>query len=653
MITGIGTDLVEIARVQKAIGRSSFLKKVYTEQEQELIKKRSVRAAGNFAAKEAVAKAFGCGFSGISPIEIEVLRKESGLPYVVLHGRAKKKAEELGIDNIFISITDTEEYAQCYAVCENKKKEDKSGFTTCFGGFPVLDGKQMKEADRKTIEEKQIPSLVLMERAALAVKECVMSYVGPGCEVGVLCGTGNNGADGVAVARMLREEGVSATVLVMDPGECRNVAKGTPEFVKQIQMAEAFDVPVCGMEETGKYRIIVDALFGIGLSKPVTGAYANVLERLNREEHIIIAVDIPSGISADTGKVCGVALYADETVTFGAPKVGQLLYPGKEYTGKLRVANIGFPKDVLEQHKSGFCLNEKQIGKLLPRRSADSNKGTFGKVVVIAGSRDMAGAAYFSACAAYRMGVGLVKIATPECNREILQQLLPEAMLAVYGEEDDLTAFAESLIAFADGIVIGPGLGQSDAAKRLLVAVCRMLKKQKENVPASVWDADALNIISGFMTEQESVLPEERRQYLEEFLPIGAVITPHPGELSRLTGKTVSELKEDFLSEAKRLSCEGKAVYVLKDAVTLVAQEGKVFINTMGNNGMATGGSGDMLSGIIAGLLVQGVPAFEAASAGVWLHGAAGDRAASELGQASVLVRDMLQALGNLCKETY
>ncbi len=690
MVTGIGTDLVEIARVQKAIGRSAFLEKVYTEKERELIAKRPARAAGNFAAKEAVAKALGCGFAGIAPREIEVLRAPSGQPYVVLYGRAEEKAKQQGVCRIRISITDTAEYAQSHAVCEGEEQSLSAEGTDCrkkipfclrtepenagdlCGGFlreaplygsvetmqtglPLLEAANMKMTDRITIEEKGIPSLVLMERAAMAVTERVKRYAMPESRVGVLCGTGNNGGGGVAVARMLTEAGIFATILTRQPEKCRSVSQkeavgeqpdGTPEFVQQLNMAVAFAVPICGLESTQEYDIIIDALFGIGLSKDVAGEYAEVIERINAEEHIVIAVDLPSGISADTGAVCGVALRARETVTFGAAKPGQLLYPGREYVGKLTVAEIGFPKALLWEQRSGIYFNGKSVEGILPKRPPYSNKGTFGKVVVIAGSRNMAGAAYFSACAAYRMGVGLVKIVTPECNREILQTLLPEAMLAVYREGENLEALAEQLTEFADALVIGPGLGREKTAEALADAVRKALCRLKADAPPSVWDADVLNLLAEQMKREGCVAPEERKLFLEDLLPEHAVLTPHPGELSRLTGKPVEMLVKGLAVEARRLAEKSRLVYVLKDAVTVVASGKERFINTTGNNGMATGGSGDALCGVIAALLAAGLEPFYAAAAGVWLHGAAGDLAAGEIGETSVMVRDILRALG-------
>ncbi len=662
MITGIGTDLVEIARVQKAIGRSSFLEKVYTERERELIAVRSVRAATHFAAKEAVAKAFGCGFSGIAPREIEILRQPSGMPYVVLHGRAKEKAEALGIVRIQLSLTDTKEFAQAYVICEGEEAGAEGeglpvrkrcttwpgeGLSIEDAGLPVLDAAGMKEADRLTIEEVGIPSLVLMERAALAVADRVKAYATKDTRIGVLCGTGNNGGDGVAVARLLSEAGYDVTVLLKD---AQTYKSGTPELLHQMKLATACGVPVCEPWDTKSFEIIVDALFGIGLSKPVEGAYADLLAQINREPHIVIAVDIASGISASDGAVCGVALCATETVTFGAAKWGHLLYPGKDYTGKLTVADIGFPKEILKGQRQGMRLTPAAIKESLPERPAYSNKGTFGKVAVLAGSKNMAGAAYFAACAAYRTGVGLVKVVTPECNREILQTLLPEAMLTTYACVEEIQGAVKEAVAFADAIVIGPGLGQSEEAEGLVSFLREELHKRTD-APTTVWDADALNLLAKKLQKEGLVSAEERLAFLDGCLSENAILTPHPGELSRLLDVPVKELTGNLLATAKRISSASNRTYVLKDAATLTIKNTECVVNTTGNNGMATGGSGDILCGVIAALAAAGKDPFTAAAVGVWLHGAAGDAAQKEVGAVPMLAGDLLRAIGELFEE--
>ncbi len=664
MITGIGTDLVEIARVQKAIGRSAFLKKVYTEREQELIAARAVRSAGNFAAKEAVVKALGCGFSGVSPIEIEVLRDVSGMPYVILHGRAKQKAADMGIVRVHVSITDTEQYAQAYAICETEEKRYGNSMSSgqehpvsfCRSEsedyrLPVFDAKGIKEADRITIEEMGIPSLVLMERAALAVTERIETYASQQTCIGVLCGTGNNGGDGIAVARMLKEAGYDATVLLKGAGNPEKAfIHATKEFLQQLNIAKAVGVPVQEPEETAGYEIIVDALFGVGLARPVEGDYAALLERLNKESHIVIAVDIPSGVNASTGKTEGVALVADETITFGGVKCGHMLYPGKEYCGRVTVADIGFTKRVLEEQCLGVWYCPEEIEPLLPKRPANANKGTFGKVAVIAGKKNMAGAAYFSAAAAYRTGAGLVKVITPDCNREIIQTLLPEAMLFTYEATEEIENSIEAALEFADACVIGPGLGTDAVAEQMVFTFCDALKK-REKASVTVWDADALNVLAEWMNREGLVSLEERCAYLEQLLPAGAVLTPHPGEAARLFGGSIGEITGDFPGTAKRIGACCKFTVALKDAVTLVVSGTELFFNTTGNNGMSTGGSGDVLTGMIAALAAAGMESFEAASAGVWLHGAAGDLATKKQGAVSVIARDLLFAIGELFAE--
>jgi len=590
----------------------------------------------------------------------------------VLHGRAKEKAEALGITRIQISLTDTKEFAQAYVVCENEaigsgvkalpvRKCNRAlvgkSMTLEEAGLPVLTAAEMKEADRVTIEERGIPSLVLMEHAAFAVADRVKGYAGKESRIGVLCGTGNNGGDGVAVARLLTEAGYDATVLLKDAAQYafaesdpERKMSGTPEFSEQMKRALSCGVPVCEPWETKKFDIIVDALFGIGLSKPVEGEYGALLEQINKEPHIVIAVDIASGISASDGTVCGIALYADETVTFGAAKWGHLLYPGKEYTGKLTVADIGFPKEVLTARKRGVWFSAESVEALIPVRPAYSNKGTFGKVAVIAGSKNVAGAAYFAACAAYRTGAGLVKIVTPECNREILQTLLPEAMLTTYTVEEEFPAMIWETVKFADALIIGPGLGQSGEAETL-VSLLRECLYERENAPVSIWDADALNLLAKKMDGEAMSTEAERLAFLDTYLPKNAVLTPHPGELSRLVQIPVKELTKCFLDTAERISSKSRLTFVLKDAVTLTINNRECVVNTTGNNGMATGGSGDILTGIIGALAAGGVDVFTAAAVGVWLHGAAGDIAREKVGEASMIAQDILQAIGGVFEE--
>lgn len=711
MIIGVGTDLIEKERVQRAISRPSFLTTVFTASEQELIAERKIRAASNFAAKEAVVKAFGTGFTGIRPAEIEILRYPSGQPYVVLYGAAKEKAGELGVERILLSITDTAELTQAYVVLEGRRNDavfgkrtgdgilpaaDRTGATEFLAEevgrktppenaacpdtvsadtkLPVLNAAQMKEVDRTTIQEYGILSLTLMERAAAAVTERVLIRASEETVVGVLCGTGNNGGDGLAVARQLKTQGYKARVLLKDVAKWQektteewqtaaelSATAGelhcTEEFLQQLGLAKEAGVELCGFDAAENCDLFVDALFGIGLGRDIAGEYEAVIRSVAETKRPVIAVDIASGICADTGKVRNIALPAAETVTFGAAKCGHLFYPGKEYTGELIVSDIGFPKDLLWEKKTGYYF--KKI--TLPKRPAYSNKGTFGKVAVIAGSRNMAGAAYFSAYAAGRTGAGLIKVVTTECNRGILQTKLPEAMLTTYAEDAeantgeanraDITAAVQDAISFATALVIGPGLGKSETAGKLVRKTVSELKQLGEKAPVSVWDADALNLLSEFAKEAGCTELEERIAFYEQFLPEHAILTPHPGELSRLTGRPVKELLGDLCRTAAKVCRETKLVFVIKDAVTVVAQGTERFVQTAGNSGMATGGSGDVLTGVIAALAAGGRRAFDAAADGVWLHGLAGDAAAGKLGEASLMASDIAYALAGLLGE--
>lgn len=783
MVSGVGIDLVEKSRVQKAIEREGFLKRVYTQKEQELIAVRPTRAASNFAAKEAVAKALGCGFLGIRPDEIEVLRHPSGQPYVVLHGAAREKAEALGVEQIFISITDTAELAQAAAVLEGRCLEGSAaalegqqpegstavpegwrleGSTAAWEGrtdgttilaqltgrkdneerkeeyLPVLTAAGAKEVDGLTMTEYGIPSLLLMERAAQAVRDRVLCHATKQSVTGILCGTGNNGGDGLAVARQLVEAGYRVKVFLKNVEkwkELREEKKNpqekpscTEEFLQQYFLAQKAGVLFFDLTELVDCDIFVDALFGIGLTREITGDYEEAIRKINALHRPVIAVDIASGISADTGAVCGVAVRATETVTFGAAKCGHLFYPGKEYTGKLWIEDIGFPKALLWEKQEGFYFKH----GYLPKRPEYSNKGTFGKVAVLAGSKNMAGAAYFCAYAAYRSGAGLVKIVTPECNREILQTKLPEAMLTTYGGNDDTAkqaaggrgssgieagttgernvcaaagtdgnngegtvagAVAEA-VRFADALVIGPGIGKSAFSKKLVQETAEALKRLGEKAPLSVWDADALNLLAEEMDAAGCGKIDERRDFLAEKLPQNAVLTPHPGELSRLTGIPAAELVRQLMKVAGVLTKGNTITFVVKDAVTVVAQGTEKFVQTAGNSGMATGGSGDVLTGVIAALAAGKMPetakvpevakmpetgkmpeaakmpdavkmpeagklpaasktaaSFWAAVHGVWLHGLAGDAAAGRLGEAPVMASDIAYALAALCAQ--
>jgi len=522
----------------------------------------------------------------------------------------------------------------------------------CIGMKYIVDSKKMKQIDIYTMEVIGIPSLVLMERAAMEVVAVMKQTVKKEDRILVICGPGNNGADGVAAGRILFLQGFEvAILLIFDREKCSN------EMRTQLSIAENLGIKVDNSIRLNEYNIIVDAIFGIGLSKPVEGRAADIIDRINNGNHTVYSVDIPSGISADNGKMLGTAVKADYTITFGYMKQGLILYPGALHSGKITVSDIGFPdKALYHANPDTFYFTKDDLSRL-PKRKCDGHKGTFGKVLVIAGSKGMAGAAYLAAKAAYRTGAGMVKVLTASGNRDIIQTLLPEALFASYdleeasinfSNEKDMSVREEiseevisSALEWADVTVIGPGLGLGDKPKKLLSAVLTMNKKPL------IIDADAVNLLAREL-DRDNLSSEERLSKLETLLPENTVLTPHPVELSRLLGITVPDVSDNIIDIANQCSYNSKLIYVLKGARSIVAGQGNKYINISGNNGMATAGSGDVLTGIIAALMAQGLDSYAAACLAVFIHGLAGDTAAKKTGVYSMMAGDIAEAIGNV-----
>lgn len=492
----------------------------------------------------------------------------------------------------------------------------------------ILTASQMKYADKRMIENIGIPSMVLMERAALQTVKA-MKEVGIDLKKTlIVCGSGNNGGDGFAIGRLLIEEGYEPEIIFVGNPESRS-----EETRIQMQILTNMGVDIGNSLPEKEYSVIIDAVFGIGLSRNIEGKYQTVIEKMNAYTGCKVAVDIASGVSADDGKILGCAFKADYTVTFAYAKAGQLLFPGKIYSGEIMVRQIGIVNPELDNEKDVYYTFEKQdIKEQIAKRIPDSNKGSYGRVLLIAGSKGMSGAAYLSAKAAYLSGSGLVRIYTEESNRQILQQLLPEAVMTTYLEKDT-NPFdqLDELLGWADVICLGCGLGMSDASKLL---VKKVLEK---NEKPCVVDADALNIFSELeKTETKSWL-KKQGQY---------VFTPHMKEMSRLTGQEVSEIKNNRIEILKKFINEYPVTCVLKDSRTLVLEKDEqCYLNTSGNAAMAKAGAGDVLAGIITGLMAQKTTAYKAAVLGVYIHGLAGDEARKECGAYSVLAEDLLTGL--------
>lgn len=491
----------------------------------------------------------------------------------------------------------------------------------------LIDSKNMKEIDKQTIEKVGIPSLVLMERAALSVVTAIEDQYGKGQRVLCICGTGNNGADGIAVARILQERGEKSAIYIPKESE-----HSTEEWKIQLAIAESLKIPIFRKSPNwDEYTILVDAIFGIGLSREITGIYRDVIEWMNRFHTKVVAVDIPSGICSCTGGVLGCAVRADLTVTFGLQKIGLVKFPGAWYAGKVRLENPGFPREVIELWKTDVYTYTEEDLRKIPLRVRDGNKGTFGKVAVIAGTKNMAGAAYFSAMAAYRMGVGLVQICTCEENRSILQMRIPEAVLSTY-TEDTVEVQVRQVMEWADVIVAGPGIGQSETAKRIVSCVLNYAAEHREK--SVVLDADGLNLFA-------------KLEYPLEKLQGNLIFTPHLGEFSRLSGWSVAELKTDLEQKVREYVKKYHVCLVCKDVRTMVAsqQEEGVYINLSGCSGMGTAGSGDVLTGIIAGMLAMGLGRKQAAELGVYFHGLAGEKGAEKVGDYALCASEILEGI--------
>ncbi|HAH17754.1 NAD(P)H-hydrate dehydratase [uncultured Eubacterium sp.] len=506
----------------------------------------------------------------------------------------------------------------------------------------VITGKEAKFIDEVTINEIGIPSLVLMEKAALCVfnelKNNYYNYL-------IVCGSGNNGADGVALARMLYQNGENVTVLLISKSE------GTTEFKLQLDIARKIGVEIIDfvnednldeeyLEELFSANdCIVDAILGIGLDRQVSGLYFDIIGMINECDSDVYAIDIPSGICADNGEILGTCINATVTVTFGEYKIGQIAYPGKKYVGELIKKDIGFldTEEVFANYESedleirdNYIITSKDL-ELIPDRIERSNKGTYGKLLVIAGSKDMSGAAFFTGMAAYRMGAGLVNIVTSYENIDVLKDKLPEAVFTGYNDLRDECEYSkiEEALDKYDCIVIGPGISTDDNSAILV----EMALESGKNI---VIDADAINVIAS----------DER--YIEK-LHENCILTPHMGEMSRLIKRDISEISDSPFEMATFFRDTYNTTIVLKDANTIIAtSRGDNYINVSGNEGMSTAGSGDVLSGIIGGLMCIGANRDIVAPLGVYIHGLAGDYAKEKLGSASLMARDILENISEV-----
>ena len=480
----------------------------------------------------------------------------------------------------------------------------------------IVTGTDMKKVDSYTINTIGIPSLVLMERAALSVAEIVCKNQLKDKKILVVAGVGNNGADGVAICRILHLKGYNTELYILG-----DISKASTEFKQQLSIAHNIGINIVG--DYNDADVIIDSIFGVGLSRNVEGVYKDVILKINKGRNFVYSVDIPSGVSADTGKICGVAVKANCTVTFGSYKIGTVLYPGAEYCGQVVVADIGFPQEAYEQI-------EEQVKTATLEDFNYSNKGTYGKILIIAGSKDISGAAVLCAEAAFRVGAGLVRVFTAEQNRQIIQRLLPEAMVNTYDVHHFNMKSLEACLKWCDVVAIGPGIGTGVIQKNMIEKVLEY------NLP-TVIDADGINNIS-----------EDER--LKKKLHKNVVITPHLGEMSRFLNIPVEEIASNLIKYGREVNYKYNINCILKDARTVITTEQETFVNLSGNSGMATAGSGDVLTGIVAALIGIGVEFNNATVLAPYIHGLAGDKAMEYVSKTSMMATDIIEGIKILFK---
>jgi hydroxyethylthiazole kinase-like uncharacterized protein yjeF len=492
---------------------------------------------------------------------------------------------------------------------------------------------EMRTLDRTAIEKFGIPEEILMENAGEAVHFVLLGELGvKGKKFVVFCGMGNNGGDGFVVARKIHSNGGEVSVFILgDEGKFKGAAKANLEIlsrlpveVRQIDSLESVRIPVSHCDA------VIDALFGTGLTRDVEGLYRGVIELINGSRKKVFSVDIPSGIHGDTGKVMGVAVRADHTVTFGLPKIGALLFPGYDFCGELHVTHISFPPSLYDADSLKIEIN---LPPDLPPRDPNGHKKTFGEVLFVAGASTYFGAPYFSSLSFMKAGGGYSRLAAPQ---SMIPFLANKGSEVVYVPQKETASGAislenkEALLELSqemDMVVVGPGISLEEETQQLARELAGEVAK-----PILI-DGDGLTALS----KDPDILKRRKAQ---------TILTPHMGEMSRLTKKTVSEIDGNKIEILQRTAGELNAIIILKGAHSLIGYpDGRVYINMSGNAGMATAGSGDVLTGTIAAMFGLGLPIPDAVRKGVFIHGLSGDMAAEERGQDGITAQDILNTL--------
>ncbi len=492
----------------------------------------------------------------------------------------------------------------------------------------LVSADEIREMDRRTIESFGLPGRVLMETAGRGATRWLLECFPDALEfkTGVLVGRGNNGGDGFVIARHLHQKGARVKIFLLSEEN-----RITGDAAANLSLAHASGIPVICLpdeqafaghrHELAHQQLFVDAILGTGLKSDVKGYFKTVIDFINNSGKPVFSVDIPSGLNADTGHPCGVCVRADATATFGYAKTGLILFPGADLAGDLTVVDIGIPPFVADQvAPNKWLLTETMIAGSLVPRATDAHKGATGHLLVMAGSPGKTGAAKMTAVSAMRAGAGLVTLAIPAGLHAMTAAALTEVMTLPAGKPDqrifDKSCLEQITTALAGKscLALGPGIGTDKATTELVLALVESVK-----APLVV-DADGLNCLAGHLDMIKSN-------------PDRIILTPHPGEMARLTGMTPAQIQQDRISCARKLAEQYGCHVVLKGAGTVIAHpDGKIFVNRTGNPGMAAGGMGDVLTGLIAGFICQGYDYGQAARLGVYLHGAAADRLAEKHG---------------------
>ena len=508
----------------------------------------------------------------------------------------------------------------------------------------LITPKRMKEWEGGIFSKYGVPSFLFMEQAGASLFYFIVEDMKfeRNKKIAVISGKGNNGGDGIVCARYLKEAGYDVVVFTL----FEDLPRGEDALLNfkfyRDSGGRIFRVSFENLDlfrdELDKYDLIVDAILGIGVERDLDGLYKDVVNIVNEKRAIVLSVDTPTGINLSNGKILGEAVKADYTLTFGIPKIGLYTYPGRYYAGNVVLKRVGFPKkDIDECEVEDYLIDRDLIMGIFPGRVPWGHKGTFGKVLTISGSRGFTGAAYFTSLSVLKAGSGLSYLALPKSLDTQIKALTPEVITYPIEEKDghiSYSAYEELLekIQDVDALAVGPGLGLSEGVKRIINDLIQNVDKP------IVLDADGIN-----------VLKDNLKVISNREAPL--VITPHPGEMGRLLGLSPVKVEEDRIYISREFSKEYKnIVLVLKGGTTLIAKNGILYYNITGNSGMATGGSGDILTGIIASFMGRGIPPLESAILGVYIHGLSGDMAASYKGESGITATDILAYLPYVLK---